>query len=77
MRLYARYLCFFTAVFEEVREQVERYMPQPGSEDMASAWHAHLAEKGSEHRYGLYARVVNSDAVSSGGLGDVGAVQLI
>ena len=69
MHLYARYLCFFAAVFEEVRKEVERYIPQPASENTASAWRVHLAEKGSEHRNGLYARVVNSDAVSSAAVG--------
>ena len=63
-RLYARLLCFFAVVFEETRKEVEQCMPQPASEDMASIWRIHLAEKGSEKRNALYSRVVNSEAVS-------------
>ena len=76
-RLYARYLCFFAAVFEEVRKEVEQYIPQHGSENTAAAWRTHLAEKRSEHRNGLYARVANSDAVSSDAFGPGGDVIVV
>lgn len=62
--LYARYLYFFTAVFEEIRKEVEQYIPQPTS---ASAWRTHLAENGLEKRHDLYTRVVKSNWVSLSG----------
>ncbi|KAI1787021.1 hypothetical protein LXA43DRAFT_1098697 [Ganoderma leucocontextum] len=64
-RLSARYLSFFTAVFEEIRKEVERCIPEPASAaNTASAWRGHLAEKESENRNTLYTRVVNSDAIT-------------
>ena len=64
MRMQARYFCFFTAVFEEVRKEVERCLPQPASAHTPFDWRAHLGRNESERRDALYARVVNSVVVS-------------
>ncbi|KAI1792023.1 hypothetical protein LXA43DRAFT_1008973 [Ganoderma leucocontextum] len=56
--LYAHYLCFFAALFEETRKTVEQCFSQTPRAELASIWRGYLANK--NNRAALYAKVVDS-----------------